>query len=198
MLLRPSNTLLLDEPTNHLDLDSKDVLLEALEDYGGTLIFVSHDRYFVEKLATKIIEIGHGEAIVYPGTYRRIPAGTKAHGQASGPGPSASGTAPKEPARPAPRHAERKTKAESSESHPAQAGPRGADRESREARKQAEPDGARKQRELDSLRKRIADLGDPDRRPRGAGEGNRSRHERRRLLRRSRCRHRRSSTATRP
>src|SRR5687768_10081536 len=69
MLLRPSNTLLLDEPTNHLDLDSKDVLLDALEDYGGTLIFVSHDRYFVEKLATKIIEIGHGQAVVYPGTY---------------------------------------------------------------------------------------------------------------------------------
>src|SRR3954470_24474661 len=52
MLLRPSNTLLLDEPTNHLDLDSKDVLLDALEDFGGTLIFVSHDRYFVDKLAT--------------------------------------------------------------------------------------------------------------------------------------------------
>ena len=69
MLLRPSNTLLLDEPTNHLDLDSKDVLLDALEDYGGTLIIVSHDRYFVEQLATKIIEIGHGEAMVYPGTY---------------------------------------------------------------------------------------------------------------------------------
>jgi ATP-binding cassette, subfamily F, member 3 len=69
MLLRPSNVLLMDEPTNHLDLDSKDVLLEALEDYGGTLIIVSHDRYFVEKLATKIVEIGHGEAVVYPGTY---------------------------------------------------------------------------------------------------------------------------------
>jgi ATP-binding cassette subfamily F protein 3 len=69
MLLRPSNTLLLDEPTNHLDLDSKDILLEALEDYGGTLVFVSHDRYFVEKLATRIIEIGHGEAVVFPGTY---------------------------------------------------------------------------------------------------------------------------------
>jgi ATP-binding cassette subfamily F protein 3 len=69
MLLRPSNTLLLDEPTNHLDLDSKDVLLEALEDYGGTLVIVSHDRYFVERLATKIIEIGGGGALVYPGTY---------------------------------------------------------------------------------------------------------------------------------
>jgi len=72
MLLRPSNALLLDEPTNHLDLDSKEVLLDALVDYGGTLIFVSHDRYFVERLATKIIEIGDGAAIVYPGTYREF------------------------------------------------------------------------------------------------------------------------------
>jgi ATP-binding cassette subfamily F protein 3 len=72
MLLRPSNTLLLDEPTNHLDLDSKDVLLDALEDYGGTLLFVSHDRYFVEKLATKIVEVGHGKAVPYPGTYREF------------------------------------------------------------------------------------------------------------------------------
>jgi ATP-binding cassette subfamily F protein 3 len=69
MLLRPSNTLLLDEPTNHLDLDSKDILLDALDDFGGTLIFVSHDRYFVEKLATKIVEIGHGDARVFPGRY---------------------------------------------------------------------------------------------------------------------------------
>ena len=72
MLLRPSNTLLLDEPTNHLDLDSKDVLLEALEDFGGTLIFVSHDRYFVDKLATKVINIGHGEALLYPGNYEEF------------------------------------------------------------------------------------------------------------------------------
>jgi ATP-binding cassette subfamily F protein 3 len=72
MLLRPSNTLLLDEPTNHLDLDSKEVLLDALVDYGGTLIFVSHDRYFVERLATKIIEIGEGGAVIYPGTYKEF------------------------------------------------------------------------------------------------------------------------------
>src|SRR6266566_2925318 len=72
MLLRPSNLLLLDEPTNHLDLDSKEVLLDALVSYGGTLIFVSHDRYFVERLATKIIEIGNGEATMYPGTYKEF------------------------------------------------------------------------------------------------------------------------------
>ncbi len=72
MLLRPSNTLLLDEPTNHLDIDSKEVLLDALADYGGTLIFVSHDRYFVERLATKIVEVGNGKATLYPGTYKEF------------------------------------------------------------------------------------------------------------------------------
>ncbi|MCC6165334.1 MAG: ABC-F family ATP-binding cassette domain-containing protein [Acidobacteria bacterium] len=69
MLLRPANLLLLDEPTNHLDLDSKDVLLESIESFTGTLLLVSHDRYFVDRLATRIIAVGHGEAILYPGTY---------------------------------------------------------------------------------------------------------------------------------
>jgi ATP-binding cassette, subfamily F, member 3 len=81
MLLRPSNTMLLDEPTNHLDLDSKDVLLDALIDYGGTLVFVSHDRYFVERLATKIIEVGDQKVLVYPGTYTEF-LWHKQHGQA--------------------------------------------------------------------------------------------------------------------
>jgi len=72
MLLRPANALLLDEPTNHLDLDSKDVLLDALADFGGTLIFVSHDRYFVDRLATKIIAVGQGRVEVYPGTYEEF------------------------------------------------------------------------------------------------------------------------------
>ena len=72
MLLRPSNTLLLDEPTNHLDIESTDVLLDALLAFGGTLVFVSHDRYFVERIATAIIDIGRGDAVRYPGTYEEF------------------------------------------------------------------------------------------------------------------------------
>ncbi len=72
MLLSPSNTLLLDEPTNHLDIDSTDVLLNALTDYGGTLIFVSHDRYFVDQLATHVLAISNGDAALYPGTYEEF------------------------------------------------------------------------------------------------------------------------------
>jgi len=69
MLLHPSNFLLLDEPTNHLDMRAKDVLLESLEKYNGTVIFVSHDRYFIDKLATRVFEIGGGKVEVYPGNY---------------------------------------------------------------------------------------------------------------------------------
>jgi ATP-binding cassette subfamily F protein 3 len=69
MLLHPSNFLLLDEPTNHLDLRAKDVLLEALVKYTGTVVFVSHDRYFIDKLATRVFEIGDGKVEIYPGNY---------------------------------------------------------------------------------------------------------------------------------
>ena len=69
MLLHPSNFLLLDEPTNHLDMRAKDVLLESLEKYNGTVVFVSHDRYFIDKLATRIFEIGDGRVEVFPGNY---------------------------------------------------------------------------------------------------------------------------------
>jgi ATP-binding cassette, subfamily F, member 3 len=69
MLLHPSNFLLLDEPTNHLDIRAKDVLLEALEKYTGTIVFVSHDRYFIEHLATRVFEIADGEVRVFPGNF---------------------------------------------------------------------------------------------------------------------------------
>lgn len=69
MLLQPSNFLLLDEPTNHLDMRAKDVLLEALESFTGTVVFVSHDRYFIDKLATRVFEIGDGHVVDYPGNY---------------------------------------------------------------------------------------------------------------------------------
>ena len=69
MLLRPSNFLLLDEPTNHLDMRAKDMLLESLEQYTGTVVFVSHDRYFIDQLATRVFEIGEGEVRVFPGNY---------------------------------------------------------------------------------------------------------------------------------
>jgi ATP-binding cassette, subfamily F, member 3 len=69
MLLHPANFLLLDEPTNHLDMRAKDVLLEALSKYTGTVVFVSHDRYFIDKLATRVFEVGEGRVEVYPGNY---------------------------------------------------------------------------------------------------------------------------------
>jgi ATP-binding cassette subfamily F protein 3 len=143
MLLRPSNTLLLDEPTNHLDLDSKDVLLDALEDYGGTLIIVSHDRYFVEKLATKIIEIGHGEAAVYPGTYTEF-LWHKEHPADQPPTPKA--PTPKPLATPNGQAQSPKPKAKS---------PKPDDRE---ARKRQEAERKKTQRAAEALQKRIADL----------------------------------------
>jgi ATP-binding cassette, subfamily F, member 3 len=69
MLLHPANFLLLDEPTNHLDMRAKDVLLDALAEYTGTVVLVSHDRYFIDKLATRVFEVGDGRVQVYPGNY---------------------------------------------------------------------------------------------------------------------------------
>ena len=132
MLLRPSNTLLLDEPTNHLDIDSTNVLLDALTDYGGTLMFVSHDRYFVDHLATKILEIGRGDAVMYPGTYEEF-RWNKAQSQ---PGP-------KPPRKATPRA-------------PTPTQPSVGKHAAVHKRQQVET--RRQQRRLDALQKRIADL----------------------------------------
>ncbi len=70
LLLRPVNLLILDEPTNHLDMHSKDVLLEALKDFCGTVIFVSHDRGFIEDLSTRVLELKPGSHRIFPGDYK--------------------------------------------------------------------------------------------------------------------------------
>lgn len=69
MLLRPANLLILDEPTNHLDIPAKEMLEEALQNYDGTVLIVSHDRYFISQVANKIVEIREGEFRTYLGDY---------------------------------------------------------------------------------------------------------------------------------
>ncbi len=161
MLLRPSNALLLDEPTNHLDLDSKEVLLDALMAYGGTLIFVSHDRYFVERLATRIVEVGRGTAVVYPGTYAEFlwhKEHPLAHQAARPPDPDHRAR------RGQPRHHDGRQRT-STEGPPAPAPPRPPAplHAAREERKRADADARRRQRadqarrgEIDRLEARIA------------------------------------------
>ena len=69
MLLAPANLLLLDEPTNHLDVSAREALEQALREFTGTICFISHDRYFIQAVANKIVEVGGGKAEVYPGGY---------------------------------------------------------------------------------------------------------------------------------
>ena len=137
MLLRPSNTLILDEPTNHLDIDSTDVLLDALAAFGGTLIFVSHDRYFVDRLATKILDIGGGDAVLYPGTYAEF-RWSRMQATAPTKPPSRTPTPPVAP------------------SAPPAAG--GASPASAAAHKRRQVEARRQARRTQALRRRIAEL----------------------------------------
>ena len=72
MLLQASNTLILDEPTNHLDIRTKDIVKEALLQFGGTFVIVSHDRYFLNGLVTKVIELRDGHFTTYTGTFEEF------------------------------------------------------------------------------------------------------------------------------
>jgi ATP-binding cassette subfamily F protein 3 len=110
ILVSPSNFLLLDEPTNHLDMRAKDVLLEAIESFSGTVIFVSHDRYFLDRLATRVLEVKDGGVVIYPGSFaeyvrdkeeqagKRAPellpkVAVAANGHSKGSGPAMAGAA---------------------------------------------------------------------------------------------------------
>ena len=198
MLLRPSNTLLLDEPTNHLDLDSKEVLLDALVDYGGTLIFVSHDRYFVERLATKIIEVGDGTALVYPGHLHASSCGTRNIGAGrapdrqdgrSGARATATGSASVERASQARRAAERRQNGRSpAQPRRARARPTTATA-SREEKKRADAEARKRARAPTGAPAReIDDARSPDRRDRSGDPRDRADDGGARLLRRPRRR----------
>ena len=90
LLLSPVNLLVLDEPTNHLDIHSKDVLLSALRDFGGTVIFVSHDRGFIEQLATKVLELKPAQFKYFPGNYEYYIEQIAKEGESLPPGVQAS------------------------------------------------------------------------------------------------------------
>jgi ATP-binding cassette subfamily F protein 3 len=69
ILATPVNFLILDEPTNHLDIKSREVLLEAIRNFEGTVVMVSHDRHFLKAIATRVFEIDHGSLLPYEGTF---------------------------------------------------------------------------------------------------------------------------------
>ena len=147
MLLQPSNLLLLDEPTNHLDIDSTNVLLDALKAFQGTLIFVSHDRYFVEQLATSIVEVGNGEANRYPGTYEEFRWSKNQRTTASTEGTGSPPTKTKT-----------KTSTETPSSATSATKTPGAGQAGRDERRRRNQDDRRRQRAQSTRLKRIDDL----------------------------------------
>ena len=83
LLARPLNLLILDEPTNHLDFQSRQILLQALAKFTGTVVLVSHDRYFLRALVGRVFEIDHGEMIIYEGSYEYYVSKTQRNVQAA-------------------------------------------------------------------------------------------------------------------
>jgi ATP-binding cassette subfamily F protein 3 len=99
MLVRPAALLCMDEPTNHLDLASKEVLEEALAGFTGTIVFISHDRYFINRIATRVVEVQGGRLTDYLGNYDDYLAASAAQtGAVSAPVPSRAGLGAKAPA----------------------------------------------------------------------------------------------------
>jgi ATP-binding cassette, subfamily F, member 3 len=140
LLINPGNLLLMDEPTNHLDLDSSEALSDSLADYDGTLVFVSHNRSFVRKLATRIWNVENGGVETYPGTldeYMDSCRRRQAEGEPNGKPPQA--------AKPAPSPAEKAARQGGGAPEPRPGGGNGAAREDDKARRRREHE-ARQQR----------------------------------------------------
>ncbi len=133
MLLHPTNFLVLDEPTNHLDMDSREMLLEALREFAGTILFVSHDRYFINGLATRVIHVEAGEARSYDGAYDHYARMRRRELDAAAPTASNAG--------------DKNSK-------------KAARREEAEARKRRNKKSKKKREQLATVEKRIAELED--------------------------------------
>ena len=150
MLVRPAALLCLDEPTNHLDLASREVLEGALAAFPGTIVFISHDRYFINRIATEIVEIGRGALVTYRGSYDDY-LDSKARAA------TAAVAAPAAPPRPAPARPRPAAPAE-----PPHASRRGSSRRSEQVTKDVRELRRRLEeveRQIHALEARLAELG---------------------------------------
>jgi len=138
------NLLLLDEPTNHLDLDSREALEESLEDFPGSIVFVSHDRAFIDRIATRVADLREGRALLLPGHYTETADARAERRRRPEPAPAAAMPAAAAPGRIAPLPA--------AEPRPA-AKPRRAERDSAE-----EKEAAKRRRRLKALEEKISGL----------------------------------------
>jgi ATP-binding cassette subfamily F protein 3 len=159
LLIKPGNLMLMDEPTNHLDLESSESLAETLATYDGTLLFVSHNRSFVRKLATKIWNVHDGKVEIYPGTldeylHSAVLRGEELEAVADGKaGPSKQPTSAEVPN----RSAKPRTEAKPSQVAPPPA--KTEDRQAERERKRKEADvRAQRSRKLGPLQKKVAEL----------------------------------------
>jgi ATP-binding cassette subfamily F protein 3 len=146
-LLEPANLLLLDEPTHHLDLAGKEVLEDALDQYPGAVVVVTHDRSLMARLATRILEVEAGRVRLYPGGYDDYESTRRARAQAQAPAPAAanasagrSATPPSPRPAPAPR-------------------PGGGSKRERAERQKRERESARIEKDIESRESRITALG---------------------------------------
>ena len=139
------NLLLLDEPTNHLDLDSREALEESLEDFAGSIVFVSHDRAFIDRLATRVIDLREGRALLLPGNYSETAAARSERRRRPEPANrAATAAAPRPAASPAPKTPPR-------EGAPASSAPA-----VRKSNSPAEKEASRRRRRIQALEQKIA------------------------------------------
>ena len=155
LLLSPVNLLVLDEPTNHLDLHSKDVLLQALRDFGGTVVFVSHDRGFIEQLATQVLHLEPGKAMYYPGDYKYYLEQTEKQGGGSLPLGSA---VPSSPTPSAGSNAARNACSDASKNAPSTSSGTAGAPLSWEEQKRLESEKRKKEKALSNLEEQISSL----------------------------------------